>query len=152
MKLSKAIITKVLKRDDDTCVYCEKTKNEIKLSVQYDIPLEHGGLPVLENLVTICSDCSSGMSEDRESLASSFEGRKKLLLPYGDVLAPLIELEMIVVPNGWHNSMSYFLRKLDYSELYNAAKITASKTNIHPSKTWNYFCGVCHCKIRAITQ
>jgi len=49
----------IYKRDDHTCVYCEKRKNKLELTLDHVIPQSKGGENSWENLVTACKPCNS---------------------------------------------------------------------------------------------
>jgi 5-methylcytosine-specific restriction endonuclease McrA len=49
----------VLVRDDSACQYCYAKANEITLNVVCRTPIKNGGQPVYDNLITICSSCST---------------------------------------------------------------------------------------------
>ncbi|MBA7674702.1 hypothetical protein ES703_82923 [subsurface metagenome] len=47
----------VLIRDRSTCQHCGATANETALKVVCHVPMENGGQPVYDNLITLCSSC-----------------------------------------------------------------------------------------------
>jgi hypothetical protein len=52
---------KVLERDNGKCKLCGRTPNDgVKLHVDHIAPFSLGGLTVLNNLQTLCSDCNIG--------------------------------------------------------------------------------------------
>jgi len=54
---------KVLHRDKSTCIKCGKTPLDgVKLHIDHIIPFSKGGLTVLNNLRTLCSECNIGRS------------------------------------------------------------------------------------------
>lgn len=56
---------KVLERDGFQCVYCGRNplEDKVKLHVDHVIPKSKGGLDVMENLVTACTDCNLGKTD-----------------------------------------------------------------------------------------
>lgn len=56
---------KVLHRDKSICVKCGKTPLDgIKLHIDHILPHSKGGLTILSNLRTLCSDCNIGRSNN----------------------------------------------------------------------------------------
>lgn len=56
---------KVYHKDKSTCIKCGKTPLDgIKLHIDHIIPHSKGGLTVLSNLRTLCSDCNIGRSNN----------------------------------------------------------------------------------------
>jgi len=48
----------VLVRDESTCQHCGARANETRLEVVCRVPIEDGGQPVYDNLITLCSSCT----------------------------------------------------------------------------------------------
>jgi len=57
----------VFKRDEFTCVMCERSGRGVKLEVDHKIPLSKGGTDDLDNLQTLCFECNRGKRDDYES-------------------------------------------------------------------------------------
>ena len=54
----------VYKRDNFTCVYCDRKREEgVYLVLDHKIPLKAGGLSLPENLLTSCVACNSQKSD-----------------------------------------------------------------------------------------
>ena len=54
---------KVLKRDNFKCVACGRSAEDgVKLHIDHKIPFSLGGLTILENLRTLCSECNISKS------------------------------------------------------------------------------------------
>ncbi|MFV0378581.1 MAG: HNH endonuclease [Mangrovibacterium sp.] len=53
----------IFQRDNFTCQYCGKTKNDgAKLVIDHKIPISKGGTDSIDNLVTACNECNLGKS------------------------------------------------------------------------------------------
>lgn len=61
-RISKRLRFEILTRDNYTCRYCGRTKDEVKLAVDHVIPEALGGPTEPSNLVTACEPCNSGKS------------------------------------------------------------------------------------------
>lgn len=57
----------VFKRDEFTCVMCERSGRGIKLEVDHKIPISKGGTDDIKNLQTLCFDCNRGKKNDYET-------------------------------------------------------------------------------------
>src|SRR6266849_7455101 len=44
-------------RDNWTCQLCDKSPPEVKLTLHHIQEVSEGGLPTLDNLMTVCADC-----------------------------------------------------------------------------------------------
>ena len=61
--LSKKIKFEIMHRDNFTCQYCGKTKDDgVTLHIDHKIPVSKGGTDKFDNLVTACSECNFGKS------------------------------------------------------------------------------------------
>lgn len=61
--ISSVLRFEIFQRDNFTCQYCNRTKNDgIKLVVDHIIPVSEGGKTTFENLITACNECNSGKS------------------------------------------------------------------------------------------
>lgn len=63
-KISKMLRFEILQRDNFTCQYCKRNKEEdgVKLHVDHIVPTSKGGSDHMKNLVTSCQDCNLGKS------------------------------------------------------------------------------------------
>jgi len=61
--ISKKLRFEIYQRDNFTCQYCGKTKDDgVKLEIDHKIPVSKGGKTDYNNLITSCHDCNSGKS------------------------------------------------------------------------------------------
>jgi hypothetical protein len=61
--ISKELRFEIFQRDNFTCQYCGKTKNEaVKLEVDHIQPISTGGTDDYNNLITSCKECNQGKS------------------------------------------------------------------------------------------
>ena len=62
--ISKKMRFEVFQKDNFTCQYCGRNKDEDKIKLQLDhiIPLSKGGTDEFSNLTTSCEDCNQGKS------------------------------------------------------------------------------------------
>lgn len=62
--ISKQLRFEIFKRDNFTCFYCNRNKDDdkIKLTIDHKVPVAEGGSDDIENLITSCEDCNSGKS------------------------------------------------------------------------------------------
>lgn len=62
--ISQKLRFEIFKRDNFTCFYCNKNKDDdkIKLTIDHRVPIAEGGSDDIENLITSCEDCNSGKS------------------------------------------------------------------------------------------
>jgi hypothetical protein len=61
--ISKVLRFEIFQRDNFTCQYCNRTKDDgIKLVVDHIIPVSEGGKTIFDNLITACEECNSGKS------------------------------------------------------------------------------------------
>ncbi len=61
--ISKKLRFEIYQRDNFTCQYCGRTKDDkIKLELDHKIPVSQGGKTDFNNLITSCYDCNRGKS------------------------------------------------------------------------------------------
>lgn len=53
----------MLARDGFRCRYCGATPHRAYLQIDHVVPRARGGLTIIDNLVTACTDCNSGKSD-----------------------------------------------------------------------------------------
>ena len=54
----------VYERDDFKCRYCGRSSPDIVLEIDHILPVSMGGTNDISNLVTVCSQCNNGKSDD----------------------------------------------------------------------------------------
>jgi ribosomal protein S21 len=61
-KISKKARFEIFQRDNFTCQYCKRNKDEdgVKLQLDHIIPVSEGGTDSINNLTTSCEDCNQG--------------------------------------------------------------------------------------------
>ncbi len=62
--ISKKLRFEIFQRDNFTCQYCKRSKDEdeVKLQLDHIIPVSKGGTDAIQNLITSCLDCNLGKS------------------------------------------------------------------------------------------
>ena len=61
--ISSKLRFEIFQRDDFTCQYCNRTKDDgIKLEIDHIVPIENGGKDDYDNLITSCTTCNNGKS------------------------------------------------------------------------------------------
>lgn len=58
IKLTKEVIDKLYKKYNNTCVFCKRTKEETKLSIDHIKSIKLGGTNDFDNLQILCLDCN----------------------------------------------------------------------------------------------
>lgn len=166
--IGKTLRFDIFKRDSFTCQYCGANPPNVVLEVDHIFPVSKGGSDEITNLITSCFDCNRGK---RDNLLKD-KSNPELVYPNFDKIKQLKEynkyqkqLENELYESAWDiiklmyndstnvrkdifNSVKYFLRKLDFSEVSEAVEITRSKFSNINRYAFSYFCGVCHNKIR----
>lgn len=177
--ISKKLRFEVFKRDNFKCGYCGKTISEnVILEVDHIIPVSKGGENNILNLMTSCFDCNRGKSKNLLSNKNDLSKNNierfskikehkeqinaylKFILHKEKVLdeicslaiKPMIELGNCDLPTGWKNSVKYFINKIGFVDVYKSSQITLSKNKVYSNKKFNYFCGICHLKIKQLEQ
>lgn len=78
-QLSKKKRFEVLKRDKFTCQYCGAQAPDVILQVDHIIPVSKGGTNDITNLVTSCSDCNGGKSNEMLDDSTAVKKQKRQL-------------------------------------------------------------------------
>ena len=170
--LSKKVRFEVFKRDGFTCAYCGATPPKVILQVDHIVPVSGGGNNSIDNLVTSCQPCNIGKGKNSltsipESLQEKalrikeqeeqLQGFYKILKERDDgIESELWEVAQMIepmalekgIPRDWAKSIRYFLEQLGLYDAKYAAEIARAKFPYGGKKTFLYFCGVCHRKIR----
>ena len=171
--LSKKVRFEVFKRDGFTCAYCGATPPKVILQVDHIVPVAAGGNNKIDNLVTSCQPCNIGkgknsLSSIPESLkekAARIREQEEQLQGYYEIMQArderidreLWKIAEIIEPGSsesgirrdWARSIRYFLENLGLFPVRNAAEIARDKFPWGGKKTFLYFCGICHKKLRS---
>jgi hypothetical protein len=172
----KAISTRtrfeVFKRDEFTCQYCGATPPKVILHVDHIIPVSDGGKNKMDNFVTSCQSCNLGKSnislnsipQSLKDKAMEIAEREKQILGYQkimqakydrieyeswricDALIPDSSLHGFNIKN--RQSIVFFINKIGFFEVLEAAEIAYSKYSYNEKKCFLYFCGICWNKIK----
>jgi hypothetical protein len=173
--LSKRTRFEVFKRDGFVCVYCGAHPPQALMECDHVIPVVAGGTNDIENLVTACQDCNRGkgpieLSVLPQSVADKLveaEEREAQVRAYYEILQARKDRqdeEMWAIANVFMDrfrddsiqrsrldSISMFLKRLDYFEVLEAMEIATNRKNSRVP-CFSYFCGVCWNKIKSEGQ
>lgn len=162
----------VFKRDGFVCAYCGSTPPAVILQVDHINPVANGGSNDIDNLITSCQPCNIGKGATiLGSIPQSLSEKSKIVAEqeaqikaYYEILQEKkdrIDDEMWRIADtidpgspqsgmnkDWLKSIKYFLESLDFFQVQEAAEIAICKYKYGGKKTFLYFCGVCHNKIR----
>jgi hypothetical protein len=163
----------VFKRDDFTCAYCGSTPPSVVLQVDHIFPVSQGGTNSIDNLITSCQPCNIGKgATDLSAIPQSLKEKSELVAEqeaqikgYYQIMQEKesrLEAEMWVIADiietnssqdgmkrQWLSSIKRFVSQLGFYETKNAAEIARDKFSWGGKKTFLYFCGICHNKLRA---
>lgn len=163
----------VFKRDGFVCAYCGATPPTVVLQVDHIHPVAEGGTNKIDNLITSCQPCNIGKGanvltniptslKEKALLVAEQEAQIKgfyeVLQEQEDRLneemwqiADIIESGSPTsgMDRGWLSSIKKFLKALNYFEVQDAAEIARAKFKYGGKKTFLYFCGICHNKMRS---
>jgi len=170
--ISKKLRFDIFKRDEFTCAYCGSTPPNVILQVDHIHPVAEGGLNHIDNLITSCQPCNIGKGanvltnipislKDKASFVLEKEEQIKAYYKVMQEQEDRLNDEMWLIADiidsgsptkgmdkGWLSSIKKFLKQLNYFEVLEAAEIARAKFKWGGKKTFLYFCGVCHRKIR----
>jgi hypothetical protein len=163
----------IFKRDGFVCAYCGAAPPSVVLQVDHIHPVASGGKNNIDNLVTSCQPCNIG--KGATDLSNIPQGLKEKAILVAEQEAQLKgyyeimqekearqEKEMwaiadIIETNSaedgmkrdWLASIKRFLSQLGFYETKDAAEIARAKFSWGGKKTFLYFCGICHRRMRA---
>lgn len=170
--LSKKLRFDVFKRDEFQCVYCGAHPPSVTLQIDHIHPVAEGGSNKIENLITSCQPCNLGkgakllsnvpislkekaslIAEQEQQLKGYYEvikEREDRLEKEMWMIADIIETDSPVngMKNDWLRSIKRFLTHLGFYDVKDAAEIARSKFKYGGKKTFLYFCGICHNRVR----
>jgi len=162
----------VFKRDGFICAYCGATPPTVVLQVDHIHPVAEGGTNDIDNLITSCQPCNIGKGanvltdipsslKDKASFIAEQEAQIKGYYEVMREQEERIESEMWAIAEiiesgspekgmdrGWLSSIKKFLKILGYFEVKESAEIARAKFKWGGKKTFLYFCGICHNKMR----
>lgn len=175
MSLSKKTRFEIFKRDGFKCGYCGRcVSSGITLEVDHIIPKAKGGTDIFENLTTACFECNRGKRDgligDKkhstkavvDKIKEHQEQMKEYLLLidecqnidkifYEKALKPIFdEFGLDSYPSSWGRSAKYFLKNLEFDDVFESAEIASSMCD-NCSSSFIYFCKVCHNKIKGVS-
>ena len=170
--IGKKVRFEVFKRDDFSCVYCGATPPSVILQIDHIHPVAQGGKNDIDNLITSCQSCNIGkganllsnvpqtlkekaqrIREQEEQLQGYYEvvkGQQERITSEMIIISEMLLLEnwKTRIPNDSITSMKRFLVNLGFYEVKEAAEIARNKYPYGGKKTFLYFCGICHNKMR----
>lgn len=170
--LSKRTRFEVFKRDGFTCQYCGATPPSVILHVDHIDPVANGGKNTMDNLITACETCNQGKSavplscvpkslrdkaEEVKEREAQIKGYNKILMDrdrrlYSEVWAVAAALEGVEKLQEYRkdrlSSIRYFLEKLPFQVVRDAAQRTNYKWYEIGTRAFKYFCGICWNRIR----
>ncbi len=174
MSISKKDRFEVFKRDDFKCQYCGRTPPEITLEVDHINPKSKGGGDNYENLISACFDCNRGKGDIElckipNTLQNNYEilqERENQIKEYNKLLKKIekrtnkdiYEVDKIYREVTYYGvndlsdlykiSVRKFIDKLGLQTTKDAMVYAVNKKRFS-GDPFNYFCGICHNKIRA---
>ena len=170
--LSKKLRFEVFKRDQFQCAYCGAHPPSVVLQVDHIHPVVDGGTNDIDNLITSCQPCNLGkgtillsnvpqslkekatlIAEQEQQLKGYYEvikDRDDRLEDEMWVIADIIDTDSPVngMKHDWLISIKRFLTNLDFYAVKDAAEIARAKFPYGGKRTFLYFCGVCHGRLR----
>lgn len=171
-QIGKKLRFEVFKRDGFTCAYCGSTPPNVVLQVDHIHPIAEGGDNTIDNLITSCQPCNIGKGanlltnipttlKEKALFVAEKEAQIKAFYEVMQEQENRLEDEMWVIADiletgsptngmdrGWLASIKKFLKTLNFYEVQDAAEIARSKYSWGGKKTFLYFCGICHNKIK----
>ena len=170
MSISKRLRFEIFKIDNFSCRYCGRTPPSVILEIDHIIPVSKGGKDNKENLITACFDCNRGktnillMEKNKNSLEiikereAQIKAFNKLLMKQRQRFDNEADEINKIFSKFWNNeyslsdkgllSVKKFLKKLPFAIVLEAAEIATTKNLIIKNQEFQYFCGICHRKIR----
>ena len=170
--IGKKLRFEIFKRDEFSCVYCGATPPSVILQIDHIHPIAEGGSNHIDNLITSCQSCNIGKGanllsnipqslKDKANLVKEKEAQLKGYYEVMQMQKDRIDAEMWkiadVIDSGspqsgmrtdWLQSIKRFLKNLGFYEVLDAAEIARSKYQFGGKKTFLYFCGICHNRMK----
>ena len=171
--ISKKLRFDVFKRDGFICAYCGATPPNVVLQVDHIHPVAEGGTNAIDNLITSCQPCNIGkganvlsniptslkekasfVAEQEEQIKGYYEILKQQESRLEDEMWEIADIIESGSPKygmdmGWLSSIKRFLKNLTFFDVKDAAEIARAKYPWGGKKTFLYFCGICHNRMRA---
>jgi hypothetical protein len=170
--IGKKLRFEVFKRDEFSCVYCGATPPTVVLQIDHIHPVAEGGTNAIDNLITSCQPCNIGkganllnnIPQTLKDKSKDIAEKEEQLKGYYEVIQKQqdrIEKEVWQITNmiesghieheinrDWSLSIKRFLKNLGFYEVKDAAEIARAKYKYGGKKTFLYFCGICHNKMK----
>lgn len=170
--ISKKLRFDVFKRDGFACAYCGSTPPNVVLQVDHIHPVAEGGNNAIDNLITSCQPCNIGKGANvLDNIPTSLKDKAAFIAEqeaqirgYYEIMQEQenrLNLEMwfiaeIIEPGSrergmnrdWLASIKKFLKSLDFFVVKDSAELARAKFRWGGKKTFLYFCGICHNKLR----
>lgn len=170
--IGKKLRFEVFKRDEFSCVYCGATPPSVVLQIDHIHPVVEGGTNAIDNLITSCQPCNIGkganlltnIPQSLKEKAKYVEEQEAQLKGYYEIMQmqqDRIDSEMWqiaeIIDTGsfetgmdrnWLQSIKRFLTNLGFYVVHDAAEIARAKFKYGGKKTFLYFCGICHNRIK----
>lgn len=169
--ISKKLRFEIFSRDGFKCAYCGSKPPDAILEIDHINPVSKGGLNDEMNLITSCFGCNRGKSDktinstpnqfliNNEELKLKVEQMQlyqKHLMQIEEskkYLIDLVESKFTMfftdrcITNSFKESIYKFIKKLGVEVVMESMTIACKKMDT-PSKSLDYFCGICWNKIR----
>ena len=170
--IGKKLRFEVFKRDEFSCVYCGATPPSVVLQIDHIHPVAEGGTNAIDNLITSCQPCNIGKganlltnipqtlkdkSKDIAEKEEQLRGYYQVVQKQQDrIESEVWKIAKIIDPiskesginRDWVLSIKRFLTNLGFFDVKDAAEIARAKYKYGGKKTFLYFCGICHNKMR----
>lgn len=171
--ISKKLRFEVFKRDEFMCAYCGSTPPAVVLQVDHIHPVAEGGTNDIDNLITSCQPCNIGKGanvltnipislKEKAALIAEKEAQIKAYYEIMQEQEIRLEDEMWMIAEiiesgssksgmnrGWLSSIKKFVKHMGFFEVKDAAEIARGKFIYGGKKTFLYFCGICHNRMRS---
>lgn len=169
--ISKKLRFEIFSRDGFKCAYCGNKPPDAILEIDHINPVSKGGLNDEMNLITSCFGCNRGKSDKtinstpNQFLINNDELKLKVeqmqlyqkhLMQIEEskkYLIDLVESKFIMffpdrcITDSFKESIYKFIKKLGVEVVIESMLIACKKMD-YPSKSLDYFCGICWNKIR----
>jgi 5-methylcytosine-specific restriction endonuclease McrA len=172
--ISKLQRFEIFKRDNFTCHYCGNHPPHVILEVDHIIAVSKGGTNNEDNLITACFNCNrgkaardlncapKGMAEKAKLIAEQEEqlaGYQKIIMSRvkrleaetWEIIRPFSYKNsegVDTVSRDWFRSVSNFIERLGFADVYQAMEIALAKNIRRESDSFKYFCGICWKKVK----
>lgn len=171
-QIGKKLRFEVFKRDGFTCAYCGSMPPNVVLQVDHIHPIAEGGDNTIDNLITSCQPCNIGKGanlltnipttlKEKALFVAEKEAQIKAFYEVMQKQERRLEVEMWSIADilqtdssitgmdkRWLTSIKKFLKTLSFYEVQDAAEIARGKYSWGGKKTFLYFCGICHNKMK----